>query len=120
MRFQDGAHEKRYYELLSRMAYVDCYHKAVAYLMALRIMRPDDIFDFAEDVILHDGLHEPWQTHSSRSATRLAFNLWNSCMVDDERVDAPISPLYSIDYIFSNDEWAPYFHEAINIRFDRV
>lgn len=120
MNFQNEAHEKRYYDILNRMKTRDCYHKSAAYLMALRIMCPEDIFDFDEDIILHSGLHEPWQTHSTRKATRLMFNLWNGWVRDEGNFDVPVSPYYAVDEIFCNAEWAPYFYEAIRIRFEWI
>lgn len=55
------------------MRNTDPYHLSAAYLMALVPMPADDVFDFRYSHIKPDGLYAPWQTGSSRKATRL----WN-------------------------------------------
>ena len=126
MIFKDKKHEKMYKDLCNRMCYVDCFHAPVAYLIAMdNVLREhvDEVFDFDKDIILVDVLKEPWQTGTSRTTTRLAFNLWNSyfpagkVMVDDFCVDSP--RLYSPSYIFGNYEYAPYYWQAIQLCFGR-
>lgn len=118
MRFQDEIHEKRYLDLLTKMKGKDSYHRSVAYLMALAELPANDVFDFEKDGIKHTGLNKPWQTSSSRKATRLMFNLWNGCVRDSADPEADVSSKYAVDEIFSNAEYAPYFWEAIKIRFE--
>ena len=121
MKFQNAYHEGLYHALMAKMRVDDCYHRSAAYLMALADLAPIDVFDFKEDRIRHEGLYAVWQTSSTRKATRLMFNLWNGCYQDAE-ADAPeeTTGYYVVDEIFSNYEYAPYFWEAIKIRFEWV
>lgn len=126
MKFFDESHETKYNEFCNRMKYLDEYHKAVAYLLALDTVcreHPTALFDFGEDIIKPDGLHKDWQTGTSRKTTRLLFNLWNGYCSDGEtgkdkdgyEVELP-SQYYAADNIF-NCNYAPYYFEAIRIRF---
>lgn len=117
MKFKNSDHEQRFLQLLSRMKNRDAYHRSAAYLMALVPMAASDVFDFEDDCIRHEGLYADWQTHSSLKATRLMFNLWNFTH-EDHAADNPeeTSRYYTVDEIFSNREYAPYFYEAIRIR----
>lgn len=121
MRFKNDEHKERYGKILERMRRDDAYHRSAAYLMALAELVPNDVFDFENDCIRHEGLYKAWQTHSSRKATRLMFNLWNGCY-EDHAADEPekTSSYYAVDEIFSNYEYAPYFYEAVRIRFEWV
>ena len=121
IKFRNEKHKKQYQALLVRMKWDDSYHKSAAYLMALADLRSDAVFDFTEDGIKREGLDEGWQTSSSRKATRLMFNLWNGCaeeQTDDGKWETSRS--YAVDNIFDNWEYAPYFYEAIRIRFGWV
>ena len=122
MKFFDESHEAKYNEFCGRMKYLDEYHKAAAYLLAVDTVcreHPTDLFDFSEDVIKPDGLHKAWQTGTSRKTTRLLFNLWNGYSSDGEKgkdeVELP-SQYYAPDNIF-NCNYALYYCEAIRIRF---
>ena len=119
MNFVDKEHFERYENVLSRMRRDDAYHKAAAYLMTLVPLQYADVFDFENDWIKHEGLFEPWQSHSSRKATRLMYNLWNGCY-QDRAAEEPekTSGYYAVDEIFSNWQYAPAFFEAIKIRFE--
>lgn len=121
MKFRSEDHKERFLSILARMKRQDPYHQSAAYLMALVPMRATDVFDFEEDGIKHEGLYADWQTHSSRKATRLMFSLWNGCY-QDHAAENPeeTSSYYTVDEIFSNGEYAPWFYEAIKIRFERV
>ena len=120
IKFQNPAHRERFYVLLDRMASTDCYHVSAAYLMALANLVPDDVFDFANDKIRQSGLFAAWQTSSSMKATRLMFNLWNGWAYE-ETLTSDTSPTpsvaYAVDNIFCNLEYAPYFWEAVRLRF---
>ena len=121
MKFKNTDHKERYEKILARMKKQDPYHKSAAYLMALAELVPSDVFDFENDFIRHEGLYKAWQTGSSRKATRLMFNLWNGCY-EDKAADKPeeTSYYYAVDEIFCNHEYAPYFYEAIRIRFEWI
>ena len=115
MLFIDDKHSSLYRDVLTRMKKQDCYHKALAYLITLDLACRDhinDIYDFDEDIILFDGLNKGWQTDTSIKTTLLAFNLWCSYIDEvDKKLSAP-------DNIF-NCSYAPYYYEAIELRFER-
>ena len=128
MKFYDDRHETAYNNICSRMKYLDCYHRSLAYLLALdTVLREhtEAVYDFQEDVIKIEGLNEGFQTGSSMKTTRLAFNLWNGCTDDGEeyidkdgyKVPLP-SRYYSPEQIFCCAEYAPYYWQAIKIRFE--
>ena len=119
IRFSDAEHKKLFQEILSRMKHNDPYHRSVAYLMALVPMVVEDVFDLRLSHIKPDGLYAGWQTSSSRKATRLMFNLWNGCCVD-QAAEHPekTSCYYAVDEILDNYEYFPWFMEAIRIRFE--
>jgi len=118
--FYDENHEQQYHAILERMQNSDCYHQTAAYLMALAQLVPDDVFNFENDCIKTEGLNCSWQTTSSLRATRLMFNLWNGYVYEDKhaKANAIVSPLYAVHNIFCDSEYAPYFFNAICIRFE--
>lgn len=120
MLFKDSDHENRYSELCSRMKYLDEYHSAAAYLIALdNVCRQHstDIFDFQEDVIYPECLRAEWQTSTSRKTCRLLFNLWNGYNAEGEPIeDETASPYYTPEQLFSCS-YAPYYWQAIQLRF---
>ena len=85
----------------------------------------DEVFDFKEDGIKREGLHKGFQTSTSMKTTRLAFNLWNGCYDDGEtytnkdgyETELP-SSCYTPDQIFCCKDYAPYYWQAIRIRFE--
>ncbi len=119
MKFKSAEHKEWYFDVLFRMKCNDCYHRSAAYLMALVPMVYGDVFDFDRDMIKHDGLYKAWQTSSSVKATRLMFNLWNFICKDlaDEDPESTHHH-YSVEDIFYNREYAPYFYEAVLIRYE--
>lgn len=63
-----------------------------------------------KDCIRPEGLHEGWQTGGTVRLTRLAFNLWNGYAEQgDERMSTP--------YEIFDCGYAPYFYEAIKMRY---
>jgi len=120
IKFQNQCHYKKFHALLARMKSSDCYHSSAAYLMALANLVPEDVFDFTNDIIRQSGVYAPWQTSSSLKATRLMFNLWNDWAYDEDFIPGDNlipSVNYAVGYIFDNWEYAPYFIEAIRLRF---
>lgn len=116
IKFFDTEHEKAYNEICKKMSYLDQYHAAVAYLFSLDTVcrkHVNDIFDFEDDSITPEGLKKPWQTNSSISTTRLAFNLWNGYFYNE---DGDPSRYFTVDSIFCNS-YAPYYVEALKLRF---
>lgn len=118
----NAAHKENYLKILAEMRSQDEYHKSTAYLISLDndlMHHLNDVFDLDQDVILHEGLNQPWQTGTSVKTTRLLFNLWNSFLYDstEDFTDDIISRHYSIDEIFSSC-LALYYFEAIRLRFN--
>ncbi len=130
MIFRDETHENTYKTICSRMKYLDCYHRSLAYLLSLDTVLCEHIggvYDFRDDCIKREGLDKAWQTGTSKKTTRLAFNLWNGCCNDGEtyidrggyEAELP-SGYYSPEQIFSCTEYAPYYWQAIQIRFEII
>lgn len=130
MIFYDDKHNERYIATVAKMKKKDCYHLSLAYLLALTdetYSHMHLLFNFEEDGIIRDGLLEEFQTGSSMAITRLAFNLWNGCSYtgktykdelgyEHELPDVHCTP----EMIFSRTTYAPYFYEAIRIRFEMI
>lgn len=126
LKWADEEHEYYYLLFCRRMEYLDEYHQAVAYLLALDENirnHVSDVFDFDRDVIILEGIDMPWQTGTSKKVTRLAFNLWDGCCSDGEKyisgdgyeLELP-SAYYTPSSIFCC-YYAPYFWEAIKLRY---
>ena len=126
LKWADEEHEYYYSLFCSRMEYLDEYHRAVAYLLALDENirnHVSDVFDFDRDVIILEGIDMSWQTGTSKKVTRLAFNLWDGCCSDGEKyiseegyeLELP-SAYYTPSSIFCCN-YAPYFWEAIKLRY---
>lgn len=116
MDFYDKAHKEAYSALCAQMGYQDCYHKALAYLLTLDEVTREhikDVYNCNEDCIKPDGLRKEWQTGTSTNTTRLAFNLWNDFTGEGED-----SSNYTPAQIFARAEYAPYYWQAIKIRFE--
>lgn len=116
MLFFDNQHREAYNEICGRMKRLDCYHLSMAYLLALDVVlrkHVEAVYNFDEDCIKLEGLHKGFQTGSSLRTTRLAFNLWNGYCGEGEEQ----SKYYSSAEIFCNSTYAPYYWQAIQIRF---
>ena len=126
MIFIDKTHEDIYNDLCGCMKYLDNYHRPVAYLIALdSVLREhiDEIFDFENDKIIRDVLNKPWQTNTSKKASRLAFNLWDGyCYekgINEYGNEVDMYNYYTPAYIFDT-EYFPYYFEAVRLAFDYV
>lgn len=112
-RFASKEHEKFYYQMLNKSRINDSYHRAFFYCMGISDttrMNVGRVFDFKQDCIIPEGLHEGWQTGGTVRLTRLAFNLWNGYTEKgDERMSTP--------YEIFDCGYAPYFYEAIRQRY---
>lgn len=130
MIFYDEEHEELFNKLCKKMPYLDGYHLSLAYLLTMdNVLREhiSALYDVRKDVIIFEGLNKPFQTHTSKKTTRLAFNLWDGSVYDsdppetyinedDEKAYVP-SKYYAPDSIF-NCTYAPYYFEAIKMRFE--
>lgn len=121
--FIDDDHQEFYKEICNEMSKIkklDRYEKALIYTLGIsEITREhfNEIFNF-EDGINVDAILCGWQTGTSLKVTRMAFNLYNYCMYDSEEdiENGQISEYYNPSDIFACS-YAPYFFEAIKIRF---
>lgn len=120
MLFLDDEHKQLYNNLCGRMAYLDEYHRAAAYLLSLDTVCRRHIpalFDLKEDVIKPESLQEAWQTGTSKKTSRLLFNLWNGYNSEGE----PIEEEQPSSYYTPNDifccGYAPYYWQAIQLRY---
>lgn len=91
----------------------DSYHKALFYLLGVS----DDtrkminrLFDFDEDCIRPEALHEGWQTSGTYRLCLLAFNLWNGYTEPGHEQEAAPYDLFACGY-------APYMLEGIRLRY---
>ena len=91
----------------------DTYHQALFYTLGINKDRRDNfnaIFNKETDRIKPNALYEPWQTSGSECVTKLAFNLWNGFVEDGHEKDSTPYELFACEH-------APYFFEAIKLRF---
>lgn len=124
MKFIDEEHEEFYNKkLMVLQAYgkADVYYKSITYTLSIcEVTRQhfDNIFNIKKGEINIDSIQEAYQTSTSLKTTRLAFSLWNRCNYDSEAdiENDKVSTYYNPSEIFCCS-YAPYFFEAIKIRF---
>ena len=121
MKFINEEHKKFYEEKLKLTGKEDVYRKALIYILGICETTREhftDIFDIKEGLINRDSLQAAYQTSTSMKTTRMAFSLWNSnCYDSDEDLENGIvSAHYNPSDIFCCS-YAPYFYEAIKIRY---
>ena len=124
MKFASKEHQKFWLEKFDEMIQLrktDVYYKSIIYALGMcETTRKnfDDIFNLKRGEINIDALQGKYQTGTSKKVTRLAFSLWNGCNYDKEQdiENKNLSANYNVSEIFSC-EYAPYFYEAIKIRF---
>lgn len=113
IRFYDSDHEQAYCDLMTQMKSQDCYRNALAHLLALDTVCREhwqSLYDPTADIILLDALKQGWQTGTSVKTTRLAFNLWNTYVDNDDARRSTPDEIFCCHY-------APYYIEAIKLRF---
>ena len=111
--FNDTKHASFFSQILSNMKKNDCYHQSVAYLFALDENCREhiaDLFNYEHDNITPSALYYAWQNDSSQKTTRLALNLWYGYY---DEYDAK----YSTPVELFNCPYAPFYYEAIKLRF---
>lgn len=111
MQFVDSEHKRFYLECMSHAKREDSYHKAVFYTLGINSDTRNhvhDVFDFKNDRIKPEGLHDEWQTSGSLKTTLFAFNMWNGYA--DESMPSTPYDLFCCDS-------APYFFEAIKLKY---
>lgn len=116
LKFYNDDH-KRFYTENTENKGLDCYNKAVVYLLGLTEdtrKHSEEIYNFENREIEPTALNKAWQTSTSLTITRLAFNLFNGFTGTEENEN------YTVENIFSRRELAEYFYQAIKIRFELI
>lgn len=119
MKFRNQEHKDRFNALLGQMTSNDSYHQAVAYLMTLDDVlnkHIGEIYNFDYRTIDGKLFKVGWMTSTSVKTYRLLLNLWNGVYNDSRTLRAESSKYYVPDEIFNSD-YAPYYWEAIKLRF---
>ena len=124
MKFASKEHQKFWLEKFDEMIQLgktDVYYKSIIYTLGMcETTRKnfDDIFNLKSGEININALQGKYQTGTSKKVTRLAFSLWNVCNFDREQdiENKNLSANYNVSEIFSCS-YAPYFYEAIRIRY---
>ena len=126
--YKDKDHELNYNFLLQLITRITSTRKAVAYLLALEPLCFEhcrELYDFHEDNTIPEGLDKAWHTSASRRTTRLAFNLFNGYFSDGETYigsdgfEEMLPSRFYTPYTFFGCEDAPYYVEALKIRFPK-
>lgn len=116
LNFYNEEHKKFYEESISKRV-VDPYHESLIYLLALTEDTRQhfaEIYNLEKGEINIDTLDKAWQTSTSLKIIRLAFNLFNGFTGTEEAEASK----YAVDNIFCTKEFAPYFWQAVKIRFE--
>lgn len=94
---------------------LDCEVIALFYLIGLieKVMADvkHRVYNFQRRAINPECLKDSWQTVSTLKALRLAYNLWSGYVENSGKA------IYSTPHEIFDDYWAPYFVQAIKLRF---
>ena len=110
--FSSDQHRAFYEKSMARVR-EDSYQKAFFYLIGVSCdtrRMVNRLFDFEEDCIRPEALHEGWQTSGSHRLWLLAFNLWNGYIEPGHEAETTPDNLFACDY-------APYMLEGIRLRY---
>lgn len=113
IKFNSVEHRNFFMECMQESKSHDTYHQAIFYALGINKdcrSNFNAIFDKETDRIKPDALYEAWQTSGSECVTRLAFNLWNGFVEEGHEKDSTPYDLFACEH-------APYFFEAIKLRF---
>ena len=125
LNFIDKKHEQFYIEKLNELSEygkTDVYYKSLVYTLGIcetTRQHFKEIFNVKQSEVNLDSIQGAWQTGTSSKVTRMAFNLWNHNLMYDSEEDLKnekISNYYAPSEIFCCS-YAPYFWEAIKIRY---
>lgn len=125
MNFIDNEHEEFFEEKmkeLSKLGKTDVYYKSLVYTLSICETTREhfkEIFNIRKSELDLDSIQKGWQTSTSLKVTRMALNLWNHNLMYDSEEDLQnekISSSYAPSEIFCCS-YAPYFWEAIKIRY---
>ena len=126
IKFRNMTHETNYHFICTLMKRSDIERKVLAYLFSLDVVcciHIREIYDFDENTIIPNALDKEWQTSTSRKTTRLAFNLFNGCCSDGETYigsdtfEELLPSAYFTPVNLFCCEYAPYYIEALKMRF---
>ena len=126
IKFRNMTHETNYHFIRTLMKKSDIERKVLAYLFSLDVVcciHIREIYDFDENTIIPNALDKEWQTSISRKTTRLAFNLFNGCCSDGETYigsdtfEELLPSAYFTPVNLFCCEYAPYYIEALKMRF---
>lgn len=123
MIFYNSEHEDFYNEKLQLLSSKDVYRESMFYLLGLTEETRNHfhkIYDVKEKLIKTEVFNDAWQTSTTLIITRLAFNLYNGYVGYNEGENEETANNYAVDNIFCRKEFAPYFYEAIKIRFEMI
>ena len=112
IKFTSKEHENFYKEMIQKSGNSDSYHRAFFYCIGISDTGRRNVkrvFDFEQDRIIPEGLHEGWQTGGTVRLTRLAFNLWNGYVEQGEESMSSPYEIFDCNY-------APYFYNNIRLR----
>lgn len=113
IRFASREHNEFFITMLQKVGNSDNFHQAFFYCVGISSTTRKNVnrlYDFDKDSIKLNGLNEGWQTGGTERLTRLAFNLWNGYAEPElERLSTP--------YEIFDCSYAPYFYEAIKLRY---
>lgn len=125
LKFIDLDHERFFVRNMTKRGSMDPQNMALWYCLGIsEIAREhiDHIYDAEHTSMRKECLQADWQTDQSRKAVRLAFHLFNDCIPDlyglTEHEQIEECREYSVNRIF-DCEFAPFFWEAVKIRFYR-
>lgn len=113
IKFASKEHKDFFLVMPHKSGNSDSYHRAFLYCVGISDTARRNvkrIFDFEQDRIIPEGLHEGWQTGGTVRLTRLAFNLWNGYVEQGEESMSSPYEIFDCNY-------APYFYEAIRLRY---
>ena len=120
MLFYNDNHEKFFNEKKESLQMLnDPYRQSLVYLLSMLDSTRfyfNQIYNEITGDINPNVLTESWQTSGTITTIRLAFNLYNGFTGEESKVDVVNN--YTVENIFCTSELAPYFWEAIKIRFE--
>lgn len=124
MEFFDNKHKQFYEQKLKEIGKSDVYRKALVYTLGICETTREhfnNIFNLKSGEININAVTAPYQTSTSKKVTRMAFSLWNRCNYDSEQdiENDKVSTYYNPSEIFCCT-YAPYFWQAIKIRYPEV
>lgn len=119
--FINEEHKLFYEGKINQIGKYDVYYKSLIYTLSIcseTRKHFKEIFNAENGEIKVECLNSAWQTSTSLKVCRLAFNLFNGFKYDsDEDIEThTVSKYYNVDEIFCC-VYAPYFYEAIKIRY---